>query len=294
MARLGELADEQVPLLTDLQRAAPDLNLFFKRLGPFSEASRPALRSLGEASEKGSAAFREGAQEVDELRRLAKDAPSTFKNFRQYLETMDDRRRALENDPRAKEGSPPPPDPTAITGEGGFTGLEAIWNFIFWSGMSLNGFDGLSHILRVSVTATPCTPLQTDIDENHDGTVDQGEQEHFDQCKQWLGPNLPGITTPDFTSNRSRLARLRRESSRPASRVGERRSEGQPDAAPVPGQRDISRPQIVLPPQVQQLIDDLSPKERLRLPNGPQIQDQVQGGGSGQSSGQLLDFLLGQ
>jgi ABC-type transporter Mla subunit MlaD len=64
MARLDELADEQTPLLADLQRAAPDLDTFFTRVGPFSEASRPAVRSLGDAGEVGTKAFREGRQEL--------------------------------------------------------------------------------------------------------------------------------------------------------------------------------------------------------------------------------------
>src|SRR5919205_987079 len=37
MERLGVLADEQIPLLADLHRAAPDLDTFFTRLGPFAE-----------------------------------------------------------------------------------------------------------------------------------------------------------------------------------------------------------------------------------------------------------------
>jgi ABC-type transporter Mla subunit MlaD len=36
MQRLGELTDEQTPLLRDLPRAAPGLNTFFTRLGPFA------------------------------------------------------------------------------------------------------------------------------------------------------------------------------------------------------------------------------------------------------------------
>ncbi len=122
MARLGELADEQTPLMADLQRAAPDLDTFFTRLGPFAEASRPAVRSLGEAGEVGVRAFREGRQEVAELRKLAAGSPALAKPLRQFLQTIDDRKRAIENDPRAKASAPPAPDPTAIPGEGGFTG----------------------------------------------------------------------------------------------------------------------------------------------------------------------------
>jgi ABC-type transporter Mla subunit MlaD len=247
MARLGQLADEQTPLLRDLRRAAPDLNTFFTRLGPFSEASRPALDSLGEAGLKGSRAFRRGADEVAVIRQLAPEVRPTFKPFRQFLQTMDDRRRGLENDPRAKNGSPPPPDPTAIPGEGPFTGLEAIWNYFFWQGMDLNGYDQISHMLRGGLNVSECTPLDNQEDPN---------SQKFKDCSQWLGPNLPGITTPDFTEGAA-AARLAAQGDRPASRVGERRAPGEPDAGPLPGQRDISKPQVSLPPGVQQLLDEL-------------------------------------
>jgi ABC-type transporter Mla subunit MlaD len=254
MARLGELADQQTPLLADLQRAAPALDTFVTRVGPFSEATRPALRSLGKASEKGTAAINEGKQEIDTLVDLAPEAQPTFKPLRQFLESMDDRRRALEDDPRAKQGSPPAPDPTAIPTAGGFTGLEAIWNYFFWQGLALNGFDHISHVLRVSVTATPCSPLDNSPDPN---------SEHFKQCSQWLGPDLPGLTTPDFTEDAS-PARARRQADRPARRVGERRAPGEPDAGPLPGQRDISKPRVTVPPGVQDLLDDLPRAERKR------------------------------
>src|SRR5215208_2048559 len=155
MARLGELADEQTPLLADLERAAPDLDTFFTRLGPFAEASRPGVRSLGEMSEVGTKAFREGKQEVAELNKLAVNAPPFAKPLRQFLQTIDDRKRAIENDPRAKETAPPAPDPTAISGEGGFTGMEAVWNYFFWQTLSINMLDDTAHMLRASLTADP-------------------------------------------------------------------------------------------------------------------------------------------
>ena len=104
MERLGHLADEQTPLLTDLQRAAPDLNTFFERVGPFSEASRPAIDSLGEAAAVGTRAFKEGREEIAELRELADDAQPFAKPLRQFLETIDDRKRAIEDGP-AREGN---------------------------------------------------------------------------------------------------------------------------------------------------------------------------------------------
>jgi ABC-type transporter Mla subunit MlaD len=274
MARLGDLADEQTPLLADLRRAAPDLNTFFTRLGPFSEASRPALNSLGEAGLKGRRAFRRGTDEVRVLRELAPEVKPTFKPLRQFLETMDDRRRGLEDDPRATNGGPPRPDPTAVDGSDAFTGLEAIWNYFFWQGLDLNGYDQISHMLRAGLNLGECSELDNEEDPN---------SQKFKDCSQWLGPNLPGITTPDFTEGGA-AARLQAESSRPASRVGERRAPGEPEAGLLPGQRDISRPQVTLPPGVQDLIDQL-PRERraqgLDAPARPNTDTN------------LLDFLLG-
>jgi ABC-type transporter Mla subunit MlaD len=281
MARLGELTDQQTPLLTDLQRAAPDLNTFFTRLGPFAEASRPALSSLGKSSLKGTAAIRESNPEIGVLRQLSFDAKPTFKPLRQTLQTLDDRKRAIENDKRAVNGGPPAPDKTHITGTGGFTGMETLWDYFFWQSLDLNGYDQYSHVLRTSLTATDCSPLSNKEDPN---------SAHFKKCSQWLGPNLPGITTPDFTDNGS-MAKLASEAAKPAAKVGERRNAGQPDAAPLPGQRDISKPQITLPPEVKQLIDQLPQAQRERA------QQRVQSQGVPQDSAatdtQLLDFLLG-
>jgi hypothetical protein len=295
MARTEELIDAQRPLLGDLRRAAPSLTTFFRRLGPFSKASRPALRSLGESSQAGTRAFRKGSEEINELVRLAPEAQPTFKPLRQFLQTADDRKRAVDDtaqypaDERAVIGGPPEPDPTHI-GPGdkkGFTGLEAIWNYPFWQGQSINGYDETGHLLRVGLTAdAECAELHNELNLN-----DPQDKEVFDKCSQWLGPNLPGITAPDFTDNPASLKRLQRESSRPAARVGERREAGQPEAGPRPGQRDISKPQVVLPPSVRDLLDRLAPGKK--PPSVPEVQQALPDATDGRSTDQLLDFLLG-
>ena len=53
MQRLGELADQQTPLLADLERAAPSLTEFFTRLGPFSGRGRPSLDAAGDRLRRG-------------------------------------------------------------------------------------------------------------------------------------------------------------------------------------------------------------------------------------------------
>ena len=278
MVRLGELADEQVPLLADIEEAAPAANVLVERLGPFAAASRPALRSLGDAAEVGTRAFREGTEEVAELKALARGAPALAKPLRQYLQTIDDRERAIENDPRAKAGGPPAPDPTAIPagGEGGFTGMEAFWNYFFWQSLSLNGFDDVSHILRISATVSECSTLETAFGD------EATDEEVYRNCNSWLGPDQPGITTEDFTLGNASAANLRRQHERPARRRGERRGPGAPDAGPLPGQPDISKPQVELPPSLGEL---------LRLPEIPRPGTPIPE--RPEDVTELLDFLLG-
>ncbi len=172
MLRLGELADEQVPLLRDARAAAPSLNEFLTRLGPFSQASRPAVRSLGEASVVGTRAFSEGSNEVEELRKLARDIPGMAKPLRQFLESLDDDRRAIDEDPRALVEGPPAGDPSNRNGgKGGFTGFESFWNYFFWQGMSINGLDDVGHLLRLSIKVNECTPYQNNTPMNPDNTA---------------------------------------------------------------------------------------------------------------------------
>ena len=293
MAELGDLSDQSVPLLVELERAAPDLDELFTRLGPFARASRPAIDALGEASLEGTRAFRVSEEELDELRALSADAPAFAKPLRQFLETMDDRKRGLENDARAKAGAPPAPDPTAIPDSGPFTGFEAIWNYAFWQTLSINMFDGLAHIVRLGLQ----------LDEDCSQFQSHPTQAVIEKCNQWLGPDQPGITTPDPTEPGSSAASVLTERNKPASRRGERRGPGEPEAGPLPGQRDISKPQVVLPPGIQDLLDSLRPKRPDRpklpqLPNSPQTPNapnvplpDLPVAPDGDES--LLDFLLG-
>jgi virulence factor Mce-like protein len=298
MQRLGELTDEQTPLLADAQRAAPSLDTFLGRLGPFAEASRPALKSLGKTSVTGTRAFKEGKQEVAELKGLAAQAPGAAKPLSQFLNSLDDRRRAIDNDPRGKVGAPPAGDISnrGQANNGGFTGLEALWTYFFWQSMSLNSFDNVSHVLRLGITVSECSPL-----ENRTLQSNPELKEKFDKCNAFLGPNQPGNTTPDFTQG-AKAASLKSEQDRaqPASQEGERRSAGQPDAGPVAGQRDISKPQVTLPPAVQKLVDNLPklPTDTKKKIDTKKVDQVLSGQGPQGQSGappstqQLLDYLL--
>jgi virulence factor Mce-like protein len=278
MARLGELADEQVPLLRDLQDAAPDLDLFLSRLGPFSDASRPAFRALGRASATGTAAFRETREEIAELRELAEGAPAVAKPLRQFLQTLDDRRRAVENDPRAKASGPPAPDKTHIpeNSEGGFTGMEAFWDYFFWQALAINGRDDVGHILRIAGLENDCTGYRSaDADPGPD------VEDVFERCNQWLGPDQPGITSPDPVEGGSTAAASaggRASSPRAGGGTGDAPRAGAPATVPA------------TPPALRRSLGDLvggrEPGGRLPGPSLPR------GGGLPGGADTLLDFLL--
>lgn len=285
MQRLGELADAQVPTLRDLKRAAPELTRFFEELGPFAEASLPSLRSLGRAARTGRAALEESTEEIDTLRSLARKAPRFADPLRKFLQTIDDRERYWEVDPRAAETDPPAPDPTAAAENKGFTGMEAILNYVYWQTLAVNQFDEVGHLLRIVAFESECGAYNTGEGIRFDEAEKDPEVQHlFERCNSWTGPYQPGITAPDPSPGAGSTIASRERSERDAvRRTGRverpRRGAGQPEAPPVPGQRDPSKPQIVLPPGIQELLDT--------LPG-------LGGGGRGSTGGdeQLLDFLL--
>jgi virulence factor Mce-like protein len=308
MASLGTLADRQVPLLTDLRRGAPSLDTFLTRLAPFATASRPALRALGGASTVGTKAIRDSRQEVSALNALAALAPATgtapdqqgvTRPLRQFLASLDDRRRSGDETSRAESlaaaTAPPAPDPTHIAAgtHQGFTTMEDIWNYPYWQSLAINGYDSIGHILRVSALISKCAGWQT-------GPITDANRQTFADCNQWLGPNQPGVTTPDPTRTGSTIAArtLLADDGKPAAARSLPRSEGQPAEGPVAGQPDRSKPSQSLPPGVNGLVDKLLGTLTGHTASGGQ--------GSGASSAaspastaspadqaRLLDFLLG-
>jgi ABC-type transporter Mla subunit MlaD len=281
MVRLGELTDEQTPLLRDLERAAPGLNTFFTRLGPFAEASRPSIRSLGDASIKGERSIRASSDEIDELRRLAANAPRFGKPLRQLFQTADDRSRGRP-DTRAAATAPPNPDPTSIANSDrtAFTAFESIWNYVYWQTLAINEFDSLSHFLRVLlVVGSECAPYA-----NADEAKHKERQEH---CNSWLGPYQPGVTNPDPTEDGAADS-LRASRQRDGEK---QRGAGDPEALPEPGEPDPSKPQIVLPPGLQDVQNDGRRAAGGTPPNGSSGAP-APGESPQPAPDQLLDFLL--
>ncbi|MEA2451207.1 MAG: hypothetical protein QOG63_3139, partial [Thermoleophilaceae bacterium] len=287
MVRLENLTDAQTPLLHDLQAAAPPLNTFLQRLGPFTQASRPAFSSLGHTSDAGRSAIAESRDEIAMLNKLARSAPGAAKPLRQLLQTVDDRNRSTENNPQAAVTAPPAPDPTSNAKGKGFTGMEAILNYAYWQTLALNQFDSISHVLRaVGIDDPDCSKFLNDLrNPDRGGSAEQVRIRN--KCNSYTGPNQPGLTTADPTLNPGKFARTQ------AKRRGERRGAGQPEAGPLPGQVDYSKPHQTLSPSQQELLNNVG--GGIRQAPAPQGVPSVPGtsGASGSTIDQALNYLLG-
>ena len=308
MAQLSALSDQQIPLLNQVRQTTPQLKQFFADLGPFSQASRPSLRTLAQASKVGLKAVRDSQKDITELKSIGNNAPAAAKQTRQFFQSFDDRNRSIEPDDRAKVTAPPAPDPTAYKAGQGFTGFESILNYVYWQTLALNPYDQLGHLLRVTLFANSCSAFQT-------GPVNPSNQDLFAKCNSWLGPTQPGVTTPDPTCPAAHPDWLCHHigenppSATPASSSKSKTIQvSKPEATkPLPGHDNPSVPQVVLPPGVQQLLNSLPQLPGVKTPDLNQLKNNLPalagpttgatggpgGNDSSSSSDQkLLDFLL--
>lgn len=286
MVELENLADEQIPLLADLEDAAPDLDRFLARLGPFSDASRPAFRGLGRASTVGTRAFRQSRQEIAKLRDVARKTPALAKPLRQLLETLDDRSRAPEVDPRAKATAPPAPDKTAISGEGGFTGFEGLYDYFYWQALAINSRDDVGHVLRINGIENDCVDYFA---------TDEGSEEIFERCNQYLGPDQPGINSPDPTGGPQAAAASTSATTTARKRGAAGGAAGTEGEGVDPADADDAQPGIT--EGVRDLLGGGPDRDDERagslLDQLPAPTQAPTGRSGSDSSGQLLDYLLG-
>ncbi len=175
MDALGETAREQRPVLVDLNASAGELRRFFDDTGDFATASRPAVRALSEAAEPGLEALRAAKPNVRELRRYARRTPDLARNLRIVLGDFDDPSRAVERDPRSPGGR-------------GFSGTEALLQYVFNQSLTNNAFDEMGYMVRTAAFTDKCGPYRD---------AESAKDPDLAECRSWLGPNQPGVTTPD-------------------------------------------------------------------------------------------------
>jgi ABC-type transporter Mla subunit MlaD len=132
MADLEGFTDQATPVVTNLGKAAPDVSRLVRALGPFSSASIPAIKSLGEAARRGRPALVGARPLVKDLRRFGRD-------FKPVSTNLDDLTASLDK-----------------TG-----GLERFLDYLFFQDTAINGFDSIGHYLRAALIVNLCTAYAT-------------------------------------------------------------------------------------------------------------------------------------
>ena len=286
LADLGTVAEKQTPALRDLRLSAGRLTTLFQRLGPFAEAAGPAVEALGDASVTGTRAVGPARETVRRARTLGATAREPATNLRFVLEHIDNRANAVEPSPASPGGR-------------GFTGLEAFLRYPFVQSQAINLFDSRGYTLKLNVLPNDCSGFTN-------AASAKAHPERTQRCNGWLGPNQPGVTTPDptLTSTPARARRAAGDDDEPARRRSARQgSDGdrpagsgdpsptQPSQPSAPGRQTPAAPV----PDVEGLLEAL----RGALPKTPAPQQPqapptpAPAPAPDKAAEGLLDFLLG-
>jgi virulence factor Mce-like protein len=132
MTRLRGLTGEMIPVLSDLGDVAPDINRFIMDLGPFSQASVPALDALGDAGEIGGPALQTALPITRDVRGLAKQVGPVATSVNNILSSLKKTK-----------------------------GIERLMDYIFFQVQAINGFDKVGHYLRAALLVNTCSSYTT-------------------------------------------------------------------------------------------------------------------------------------
>ncbi|MFL5897428.1 MAG: hypothetical protein ACJ76D_03060 [Solirubrobacterales bacterium] len=189
MFQLGNLAEQQTPLLTDLHAAAPGLNKLASNLPNFNSGTEQSLTSLGGAAHVGKTALANSQDEIAALDQASTKAYPAADQVAQFLESISDPKNAVEEDACARydlrqqpgqadqrvqqldqklgttlhgdqtatckwaNGAQPGTNPSG--GNPGYTGMEGLLNYAYVQTNSLNLFDQLGHALGITLVSAP-------------------------------------------------------------------------------------------------------------------------------------------
>jgi ABC-type transporter Mla subunit MlaD len=280
MAALGQAADAQRPGLANLDAASGQLNTFFTRLVPFSKATQANIESLGKAARFGKTAVKNAQSTVAEINKFAAGAPELTKNFDIVLKHLDDRQYAVEADPDSPGGK-------------GYTGLEALLQWLYDQTMAINIYDQNGYILKVNAFVGKCRDY-----ENADSvkTKLQTDPNFLNDCLAKLGPYQPGLTDPDPTAVKTTRKADRKHKS----------ADKQAATTPTGDQpATADKPAVDLPGTIKDLVGNLpqipttlQPPDVKGIVNGVGGLGKTVTGGKGTDKGaaadDLLNFLFGR
>jgi virulence factor Mce-like protein len=232
MAALGDASEAQTPALQNLNASAEELATFLENLKPLSESTQVNLRSLAEASRKGRPAVKAAQPVVAELDKGTRQAPELAGNAAIVFEHLNDRKNAVEKDPRSPGGQ-------------GYTGFEAVLQWVFDQSQAINIYDKNGYILKVNLFHSKCSSYQNPKTLKEEMAKDPG---FYKDCAAILGPNQPSITTPDPTASGNQFAA---SDHAPHSRSKSESRQSQPDA---------KQPEREAPEQLQGPLDEVKKK----------------------------------
>jgi hypothetical protein len=229
------------------------------------------VRGLGKASQTGSAAVREARSTVAQLHSLGAHSTEPMRNLRFILEDVDDRGRAVE------------PNRLSPGNGAGFTGLEAFLQYVFVQSQALNIFDSRGYLLKLSVLVNECTQYTN-------AATARDNPARTQRCKQWLGPNQPGVTSGAVSRTTLKPPTQRapkrpgKPAEAPAAAAPEQPAAPAPEPAPAPAPaKPLLDPKDLLDKVLPGVTDKL--KDKLKPP--PKRQPKAA------SDRNLLDYLLG-
>ena len=189
LAALGNLAEQQTPLLADLNATAPQLNRLTRTLPPFNAAAEPATRTLGTAANFGRVALNRGRDEIRALRQAARGSFNPVDQLANFLIDLDDPNRAVEVDSRAARD-------TGRDAPTGYTGLEGLLNYVYYQTGAINQFDSIGHLLHFTILefeAGPCGHYNAGPTVPAAGGGETRSAANKNRCVSWVGPSQFGI-----------------------------------------------------------------------------------------------------
>ena len=236
------------PPLRNLDASADQLATLLENLKPFTEATQGNLKSLAEASRKGRPAVSAARPVVAELTKATAKAPELANNSAIVLEHLDDRKHAAEKDPRSPGGQ-------------GYTGFEAVLQWVFDQSQAINIFDENGYMLKVALFESKCSDYQNlQTAEAEDG----------------VGPELlqglrrrPRARTSRASRRPTRPSTGRQFASQARAEGGVQREGAREEAQPKPEKKapetkaPASKPPVDAKPPVD--VDKLTPKQLVAL-----------------------------
>jgi phospholipid/cholesterol/gamma-HCH transport system substrate-binding protein len=130
MDRFAQLSRQMAPVVSDLRVAGPDVSRIMRALGPFSLATIPALKTLGNAADVGRPALVAAKPVAERLAEFTHDARRVVRNLRRLFTSLQQHK-----------------------------GLERFVDTLMNVTLSTNGFDEIGHYLRNNLIVTVCSGL---------------------------------------------------------------------------------------------------------------------------------------